>query len=289
MTPESVYDFIGNIFYIRFDAPLDVVKAFIEVVLFAYLIYRVIDLVRETRAWQLLKGIIFLLVITVLSNILQLKTLAFILNNTFSVMAIGILVIFQPELRRGLEQIGRSSLKDLFGGDMASIQTAYAIKAMVKAAFELSKTYTGALIVIEKETKVGDIIDTGITINADVTAELLMNIFAPNTPLHDGAVIVRDNKLIAATCYLPLTNSQDISKELGTRHRAAIGVTEVSDSLGIVISEETGKISVAQNGELTTNLTADGLRRILETNMYNTGSNAKGISFFRGKGKHERA
>ena len=286
MTLESVFDFIRNIFFIRFDDAGDVFKAVVEILLFSYLIYRVIDLVKETRAWQLLKGIMFLLTVTVLSNVLQFSTLTFVLNNTFSVMAIGALIIFQPELRRGLEQIGRSTLKDIFGGDIENTQIDATIKAIVRAAAELAKTRTGALIVIEKETKVGDIINTGIIINADVTAELLINIFAPNTPLHDGAVVVRDNKVIAATCYLPLTENNEISKELGTRHRAAIGVTEVSDALGVVISEETGSISVAQNGELKRGITADALRRLLKEKLYVVEAAVKKITFLRGKGKN---
>jgi len=290
MTLDSVYDFIKNIFFIRFDNATDVAKAVIEISIFAYILYKVMQLVRETRAWQLLKGIILVLGVTVLSNVLGFRTLSFVLNNTFNLLAIGAFIIFQPELRRGLEQIGRSTLKDIFGGDVESVKASKVIDAVVRAAAELSKTNTGALIIVEKETKLGEIIKTGITINADATAELLINIFTPNTPLHDGAVIIRGSRILAAGCLLPLTDDLDLSKNLGTRHRAAIGVTEISDAICVVISEETGKISIAQGGELTFDVTKDSLREILTESIQSPEIAVvkKRIGFLRGKEKYEQ-
>jgi diadenylate cyclase len=264
---ESFIGFAKDAFYVRFDGPLEMVKAVAEIVIFTYFIYVILKLVRDTRAWQLSKGILLILAITVFSNLLSLKSLSFVLNNTFSVLAIGVLILFQPELRRGLEQIGRSTIKDLFSSDSESVEARGVLEELARACAELSKTSTGALIVIEKQTKVGDIISTGIAINSDVTAELLINIFTPNTPLHDGAVVIRDNRIKAATCYLPLSENAEIDKELGTRHRAAIGVTEVSDALAIVVSEETGLISFIQNGKIRRGLSSDALKDALAEQM----------------------
>ncbi|NJD04002.1 MAG: TIGR00159 family protein [Ruminiclostridium sp.] len=261
---------IGNFgSYIGLKDPLSILKAVIDIGIVSYVIYKLIILVKETRAWQLIKGILFILAATELSRLLGLKTINFILQSTLSVLAIGAIVLFQPELRRGLEQIGRSRFKDLFNMDETNtrIRTTALIEEIVKACMELSKSYIGALMVIEKDTKVGEIINTGIQLDSNVSAELIMNIFTPNTPLHDGAAIIRDNRIKAAACFLPLTDNPNLSKELGTRHRAALGITEVSDSIAIVVSEESGKISFALNGGLTRNLTSDTLRKALNKNL----------------------
>jgi diadenylate cyclase len=264
---NSIIDFFSA--YIGFDGPISIVKALVDISIVAYLAYKLIQLVKETRAWQLIKGILIILIAARLSDWLGLRTLAFILNNTILYTAIALVVIFQPELRRGLEQIGRSRFSDLFGIDEESniIQTTAVVEEVVKAASELSRTSTGALIVIERDTKIGEIINTGTQIDSNVSAELLVNIFTPNTPLHDGAAIIRNNKLKAAACFLPLTDNPNLSKDLGTRHRAALGITEVSDSITVVVSEETGKISFALNGGLTRNLTSDTLRKALNKNL----------------------
>lgn len=253
----------------------------------SYLVYKIIYLVKETRAWQLLKGIIIILVATELSRMLQLKTISFLLQNTLSILAIAVIVLFQPELRRGLEQIGRSKFKDIFSFDDSDerIRVTAAIEEIVKACTELSKEYVGALIVIERETKIGEIIKTGVNMNSNVSAELLQNIFTPNTPLHDGAVIIREDKIMAASCYLPLTDNQNLSKELGTRHRAALGISEISDSISIVVSEESGKISVALNGGLTRNLTPDTLRKALNKNLLEKYKTNKKTPIWRMKSK----
>ena len=283
MSFENILEIINNIFYFRFDSAMDVVTAVAEILIFTYLFYKLLNIIKETRAWQLLKGIIFLVLITALSDILGLRTLSFVLNNTFNLMAIGVFVIFQPELRRGLEQVGRSSLKGFFSSDVDISSTTNTIEELVRGCMELSKTKTGALIVIERDTKIGDIINTGITLDSEVTAELMINIFTPNTPLHDGAIIIRNNRIKAATCYLPLTDNRDISKELGTRHRAAIGVTEVSDAVVIVVSEETGKVSFIVNGEITRGLQGDPLRMLLRENLIDLSAQTRKISFFKGE------
>ena len=285
----NITDLINNLAgYIGFKDPLSILRAVIDIGIVSYVIYKLIILVKETRAWQLIKGILFILAATELSKLLGLKTINFILQNTLSVLAIGAIVLFQPELRRGLEQIGRSRFKDIFNLDETNtrIQTTALIEEIVKACTELSKTYTGALMVIEKDTKVGEIINTGIQLDSSVSAELIMNIFTPNTPLHDGAVIIRDNRIKAAACFLPLTDNPNLSKELGTRHRAALGITEVSDSVAIIVSEESGKISFALNGGLTRNLTSDTLRKALNKNLLEKDTpNKKLTSLWRVKAK----
>ncbi|MCX8128523.1 MAG: diadenylate cyclase CdaA [Clostridia bacterium] len=282
---NNIVDFFAA--YIGFDNPLSVVKAFVDISIVAYLTYKLIRLVRETRAWQLIKGILIILIAAKLSDWLGLRTLAFILNNTILYTAIALVVIFQPELRRGLEQIGRSRFSDLFGLDEENniIQTTAVVEEVVKAAAELSKTSTGALIVIERSTKIGEIINTGTQLDSSVSAELLVNIFTPNTPLHDGAVIIRNNKLKAAACFLPLTDNPNLSKDLGTRHRAALGITEVSDSITVVVSEETGKISFALNGGLTRNLTPDTLRKALNKNLLERNTPNRKLTLWKVKAK----
>jgi diadenylate cyclase len=263
-------DILGSIgSYIPYNNPMDIIRALIDISIVSYLLYKIVQLVKETRAWQLIKGILVIVVAAKLSEMLELRTLAFILNNTVQIAGIALVVLFQPELRRGLEQIGRSKFKDYFNFEEGTntIQTTFAIEEIIKAVTELSKTFTGALIVIERDTKVGEIINTGIQLDSSISSELLINIFTPNTPLHDGALIIRDNKVKAATCFLPLTDNPNLSKELGTRHRAALGITEVSDSIAVVVSEETGKISFALSGGLTRNLTPDTLRKALNRNL----------------------
>ncbi len=238
----------------------------VDVVIVGYVIYKGIKLISETRAEQLIKGIVILVVVTQLSEWLQLNTISFILKNTMQVGVVALLVVFQPELRRALEQMGRSKFGNIFNfEEMGDSEDAIsdAIEEIASAVETLSDNRIGALIVIERDTKIGDIIRTGVTLDSLISAELLVNIFVPNTPLHDGAVIVRGNKIMAAACFLPLTENAYLSKELGTRHRAAIGISENSDSVAVVVSEETGKISVALEGDLTRNLTVETLKKAL--------------------------
>lgn len=257
--------------YFGFGSAFSVIRALVEIGLVSYGIYKLIVLVRETRAWQLIKGILFILIAAWLSKILGLKTIWYILDKTIYIIGFALVVIFQPELRRGLEQLGRSKFRDLFIMDEESnrLHVTAVIEEIVKACSHMSDEFIGALIVIERDTKVGEVINTGVQIDSAVSSELLVNIFTPNTPLHDGAVIIRDNKIKAASCFLPLTDNQDLSNELGTRHRAALGITEVSDCISIIVSEESGRISFGMNGGLTRNLTPDTLRKALSKNLLN--------------------
>jgi len=237
----------------------------IDIFIVAFVIYKGIKLVRETRAEQLVKGILFLLIGMQVAEWLQLNAINFILRNTMQVGVLALLVVFQPELRRALEQVGRSSFGNFLHFENAdnSAKTSDSITEICVAVDALSKDRTGALVVIERETKIGDIIRTGTTLDAKVSSELLLNIFYPRSPLHDGAVVIRENRIMAANCFLPLTQDTSLSKELGTRHRAAIGISENCDAVVVVVSEESGKISIAVNGDLTRNLTVENLNRAL--------------------------
>lgn len=283
---QNIINFIS--IYIPINDPLEMLKSIVDISIVSYIIFKLIQLGKETRAWQLVKGIVVIVIIAMLSEWLQLRTLAFILNKTIELAGFAVVVLFQPELRRGLEQLGRSSnIRDFFNFEESDdvIHTTYTIEEIVKSATELSKTKTGALIVVERETKLGEIINTGTRIDSSISAELIMNIFTPNTPLHDGALIIRDNKLKSAACFLPLTDNPNLSKELGTRHRAALGITEVSDCISVVVSEETGKISYALNGGLSRNLTPDTLRKALNKNLLEKKSVNKKLSLWKGKSK----
>ena len=237
----------------------------IDIFIVAVIVYQLLKMIRETRAVQLVKGIAILFIITQISTWAHLTTLNYLLRNAMQVGLFAIVVIFQPELRSLLEKMGRSNvgkLIDIASGASSEADT-YAIEEIVRAASNLSRTKTGALIVMERDTKLGDVIRTGTLINAEVSAALLENIFVPNTPLHDGAVIIRRDKIYTAGCFLPLTSNNNLSRELGTRHRAALGISEASDALVIVVSEETGKISIALNGTLTRNLNENTLKTAL--------------------------
>ncbi len=282
---KSIVDFLSV--YVPFKEPLEALRSLVDVSIVSYLTFKLIQLVKETRAWQLVKGIVVILITTLISQALELRTLYYILNKTIELAGFALIVVFQPELRRGLEQIGRSNFKDFFKFDEKddAINTTFTIEEIVKAATELSRTMTGALIVVERETKLGEIINTGTKLDSSVSAELILNIFTPNTPLHDGALILRENKLKSAACFLPLTDNPNLSKELGTRHRAALGITEVSDCIAVVVSEETGKISYALNGGLSRNLTPDILRKALNKNLLEKKTVNKKLSLWKGKSK----
>ena len=248
--------------------PFELVTLIIDITIVIFLMYCFFKIVRGSRAWQLIKGIALLIIATWMSGLFNLKILNWILTGIMNLGVIAIIVIFQPELRRALEQLGTNKLTQFFGIDKdLSTKTKEDIYKIVIAASELSKTKTGALIVIERDIGIKDIIDTGILIDADVSPQLLTNIFVPKTPLHDGAVVISNNKIKAAACMLPLASGQDIAKELGTRHRAAIGISKESDSIVVVVSEETGKISVAKDGTLIADVREDVLKKILISNI----------------------
>jgi len=250
------------------ESPWKLISFIIDVTIVVLLLYYAIKVARGSRAWQLIKGIALLVLITVLSGALNLKILNSILSGIMNWGVIAILIIFQPELRRGLEQLGTNKLTKFFGidNDLAT-KTKEDIYKIVIAASELAKNKKGALIVIERDIEIKDIIQNGVLMNAEVSPQLLVNIFEPKTPLHDGAVIISDNKIAAAACVLPLADDKDIAKELGTRHRAAIGISKESDSIVVVVSEETGKISVAKDGTLIADVREDVLKKILISNV----------------------
>jgi diadenylate cyclase len=282
---KGIYDYI--IGYIGFKDALDIFRAIVEISVVSYAIYKLIQLVKETRALQLIKGVIFILVVYFLSNKLGLRTIEFVIRSAIPIFGFAAIVLFQPELRRGLEKIGRSKLSDIFNFEEENtlIQTTSFIEEIIKSTSEMSNTQTGALIVIERDTKIGEIINTGTQIESLVSSELILNIFTPNTPLHDGAVIIRNNKIKAAACFLPLTDNPNLSKELGTRHRAALGITEVSDAIAVVVSEETGKVSFALSGGLTRNLTSDTLRKALNKNLLEKNTQNKKLTLWKVKSK----
>lgn len=248
--------------------PFELVTLIIDITIVIFLMYCFFKIVRGSRAWQLIKGIALLIIATWMSGLFNLKILNWILTGIMNLGVIAIIVIFQPELRRALEQLGTNKLTQFFGIDKdLSTKTKEDIYKVVIAATELSKTKTGALIVLERDIKIQDIIATGIPMNAEVSPQLLVNIFEPKTPLHDGAVVISGNKIAAAACVLPLADDKDIAKELGTRHRAAIGISKESDSIVVVVSEETGKISVAKDGTLIADVREDVLKKILISNI----------------------
>ncbi|NGQ97514.1 TIGR00159 family protein [Brevibacillus sp. SYP-B805] len=241
----------------------DLIRYAIDILLVSYVIYKLIMLIRGTRAVQLLKGIMVIVVTWLLSRYFELTTLHWLMSQAFTFGVLALVIIFQPELRRALEQLGRGKL---FSRSYTS-QDEDTLRRMVqevgKSVTYMAKRRIGALIVIERDTGLNDYVETGIAINGRVSSELLINIFIPNTPLHDGAVILRKDTVLAAGCYLPLSENTSISKELGTRHRAAIGMSEVSDGLSVVVSEETGQVSFAVNGEVRRNLTEEQLTELL--------------------------
>ncbi|SJZ70833.1 diadenylate cyclase [Garciella nitratireducens DSM 15102] len=239
------------------------IRDVIDIAIVAYVFYKLMGLIKETRAEQLIKGIIFILLATQLSEWLGLYTINWILKNTLTVGVIAILVVFQPELRRGLERIGRSKFFGNIFEKSSEEQSTGTIDEIIKAVQMLSKDKVGALIVIERETKLGEVIETGIHLDSLVSGELIINTFIPNTPLHDGAMIIRGDRIVASGCFLPLTENQGLSKQLGTRHRAGLGITENSDSVVVIVSEETGIISLAMDGKLSRYLDIQSLRQIL--------------------------
>jgi len=240
----------------------------VEILIITFLFYYMLVWIKNTRAWVLLKGIMVILLFVLVAAVFQMNTIIWIAKNTLSVAITAIVIIFQPEIRKALENLGQKNFLtsfftfDFSKGEIAKF-TDKTINELVKACYEMGKVKTGALIVIEDEIVLSEYERTGIAVDGILTSQLLINIFEKNTPLHDGAVIVRGDRVVSATCYLPLTDSLSISKDLGTRHRAAVGISEVSDSLTIVVSEETGKVSIAMGGELYRNVDTEFLKNKL--------------------------
>lgn len=258
---DQMFDYIGK--FIKLIRISDIV----DIAIVAILIYQLLKMIKETRALQLVKGIAIIFVVMQISAWTNLTSINYILKSVMQVGLFSIVVIFQPELRTMLERMGRSKVGKIInfnGNQSEDIQYDKIIDEIVTATVNLSRTKTGALMVLEREIKLGDITNSGTILNAEVTSSLLENIFVPNTPLHDGAVIIRGDKIHTAGCLLPLTSNVNLSRELGTRHRAALGMSELSDAMIIIVSEETGKISYALNGNLTRNLNDGTLKNAIE-------------------------
>ncbi|NLL79474.1 MAG: TIGR00159 family protein [Clostridiales bacterium] len=261
---ERLTNFIQNLQYDVYVPPVgwnDVV----EIIIISFLVYQIMLWVKNTKAWALLKGMVVIMIFIMFAALFQMNTIIWIVKNVISLAVIAVVVVLQPELRRALEQLGRKNIiAALFPFDSNKVSEGrFSDKTMneiVKASFEMGKVKTGALIVIEQNHSLSEFERTGIEVDGIVTSQLLINIFEHNTPLHDGAVIVRGDRIVSATCYLPLSDNMALSKELGTRHRAGVGISEVTDSLTIIVSEETGYVSVAYEGELYRNLDSEALK-----------------------------
>ena len=264
----------------------------VEIVIMTVLLYEVLLWIKNTRAWNLLQGLVVILGAAFLAAVFQLNTILWLLEKTATIAVTALIIIFQPELRRALEQLGsRNLLSGIFSFDMGKEQQEFTEKTaneIVKATFEMAKVKTGALIVIERYVSLKEVERTGIEINGIVSSQLLINIFEHNTPLHDGAVVIRGNRVTAATCYLPLSDNMMISKELGTRHRAALGISEVSDSITVVVSEETGAVSLIEDGVLRRIGEAESLRQALYAINERVTSGKNLFKLWKGRKKHER-
>ncbi|MCR5545633.1 MAG: diadenylate cyclase CdaA [Lachnospiraceae bacterium] len=264
---DSIDTFLGD--YFDLGLPDIQVTDVVEIIIIAWFIYYVLAWIKDTRAWMLFRGILIIIVFFLAAAVFQMNTILWLGEKLVSAGLIALIVVFQPELRSALERLGRSNLLNHFLPFAAGRPTGLrfsdrTLNDLVKACFEMGAVKTGALIVIEQDVQMTEYERTGIPLDALVTKQLLINIFEKNTPLHDGAIIVRGNRVVAATCYLPLTDSMMLSKDLGTRHRAAVGASEVSDALIIVVSEETGKVSVAKESRLIRDVSPEGLTDILK-------------------------
>jgi diadenylate cyclase len=241
----------------------------LDILLISYLLYHILLWLKTSRAWTLLRGVAIIVLFLGLAALLRLNTILWIARNLINVFLLTLIILFQPELRHALDELGRKNiLRNIINSSVPKSENAHlndrTVFELVKTAIVLSKSKTGALIVLEHETPLGEYINTGISLDAVVTEQLLENIFEKNTPLHDGAVIIKNNRIVAATCYLPLTDRTDVNKELGTRHRAGLGISETTDSMTIIVSEETGSVSIAHAGVLYRDLDENGIRVQLE-------------------------
>ena len=241
----------------------------IEIILISFFVYQFMVWIKFTRAYTLLKGILVICGFLVIAYIFKMNTILWIASNLAGALITAIVVIFQPELRKVVEQLGQKKIMSALipfdsGKEVRERFNDKTVNELIKACFDMAEVKTGALIVIEQEIRLDEYVRTGINLDAILTSQLLINIFEHNTPLHDGAVIVKQNRIVAATCYLPLSDNMELSKQLGTRHRAGVGISEVTDSVTIIVSEETGQVSVAQEGQLVRDVTSTQLREILE-------------------------
>ena len=262
-----------------------------EVIILAVLIYHILLWIKTTRAWTLVKGFVVILAFLLLAVFWEMDTILWLAEKIFDIGILAVVIVFQPELRKALEELGQKNIiADILTLDTGKEEregfSDRTIDAIVKACVEMSKVKTGALIVIENNVPLGEYERTGINLDAQVSSQLLLNIFEHNTPLHDGAIIVRGNRVVSATCYLPLSDNMTLSKELGTRHRAAVGISEVSDAMTIVVSEETGAISITQYSEIKRHVTAEVLKEQLQT-LQNKTTDGKRFRLWKGREKDE--
>ncbi len=283
----NIVEFLRTTFE-KFNMPEFSWTDFVEILVIAFLVYEIFLWIKNTKAYSLLKGIVVIVVFLLIAEFFEMSTILWIANKLFTIAATVIVVVFQPELRKALEQLGRKNFLSSVisfenGSDINGRFSDKTIQEIMRACSEMAKVKTGALIVIEQNNSLMDVERTGITVDAVVSSQLLINIFEHNTPLHDGAVVIRGDRITAATCYLPLSDNLSLSKELGTRHRAGVGISEVTDSLTIIVSEETGRISIAYEGELIRNVDAETFRQKLEM-IQNKPETEKKRSFFKGKG-----
>ncbi len=262
--------------YLRTIRPADL----LDIAVVAFLIYKIMTFVSRTGLAKVIRGILFIIAAMWLSTLLQLNVVSFLIGNTIELGFLALIILFQPELRRMLEQVGSSKFSQIFGRSSQSKDIETAINQIVQACADLSKTKTGALIVFERTIKLDDPIKTGSILEANAKTELLKNLFYPKTPLHDGAVIIRDSKIVAAGCMLPLSSNPNLSRELGMRHRAGIGISEVTDAVAVVVSEETGSISVAVEGMLKRHLALDTFEKLLRNELMADEDSRKGKKIF---------
>ena len=269
-TLSGMLSYIVNL--LDLSSPLRYVITAIDIILVVAIIVYIAKIIKKTRAGQIVKGVFLLLFIYVLAKLFNMVVLTFLLDNFMSYGIILLIIVFQPELRNVFEKLGRNKIVDVIDMD-DNILVKHAISEVRKAVEIMSMKQIGALIVFERNTKVSEVLREGVPLNSKVTSELLQNIFMPRTPLHDGAVVISRSEILAAKCILPLASEVSVPKNLGTRHRAAVGITEISDALVVVVSEETGTISLAEGGKLTRDLTADSLRELLDKKLDRTKNN----------------
>lgn len=289
---ERISDFTSE-YLTAFRIPHIGILDVLEIIILAFLIYQTMIMIKNTRAWNFLKGIAVVLIFLAIAVMLNMTTIIWIAKNLLYLVAMAVIVALQPEIRRVIETIGqknflaaiRFSFEDKQGEGLFTDKT---LNEIVNASFEMGKVRTGALIVVEQNTPLGEYERTGIAVDAIVSSQLLINIFEHNTPLHDGAVIVRGDRVVSATCYLPLTDTRTLSKDLGTRHRAGVGISELTDSMTIIVSEETGKVSVAYKGQLYRGLNADGLREQLAIIQNKPQVEKKARFWQKGRGKKRK-
>lgn len=263
---------------------LKIILSIVDIAIVAFIMYKILLLIRGTRAIQVAKGLVVLLIAATVSNFVDLYTIRWLLEQLWPVLFVALVIIFQPELRRALEQLGRGQFFSRKTSPLATADVIHLIDEIISAIVSCAKTKTGFLLIIERETGLNDYIETGVPVDAVVSQEILLNIFAQSTPLHDGATIIRDDRIVAAACFLPLTDNPYINTAIGTRHRAAIGLSEVSDAIALVVSEETGIISMAKDGKLVRYLEEKQLREVL-FNVYGASTDSSSKYFWQRRRK----